>query len=351
MTGNRVFLVHGMGSHPPGWSEAWQQAFALAAGEFAPYAAGGRALADDVTFVEVGYDDVFETYRARWHDLASALGDAALPAPLQPVFAALAQQGDGKVPAYFWTHLLDVLLWFGLAQAREAVIAAVAAQLVDGLVTAIDAGARAHIVAHSLGTSVVHDTLLCLTDPKYASGQLDPEVGGRRWDSLLTFANVSRLLQATRSPSSRLPASAFDPLTSRVNTGPNGLLRDFVVARHRLDPFTFVRTFEPPAAAGLSRFALRRYRDLADIHALETLLANPGVAAVCLRSITGDRAFGTDAEIAAAMPRYDQQMPETDAAFATLAGALAGNAGTSFGDVAKAVLAIVRELDGLRRPA
>src|SRR5204862_351172 len=83
-----------------------------------------------------------------------------------------------RVPEYFWTHLLDVLLWCGLAQAREAVIAAVAEQLVDGLVTAIDSGARAHIVAHSLGTSVVHDTLLCLTDPKYASGQLDPEDRG-----------------------------------------------------------------------------------------------------------------------------------------------------------------------------
>ena len=61
------------------------------------------------------------------------------------------------------------------------------------------------------GTSVVHDTLLCLTDPKYTRGKLDPDAGGKRWDSLITFANVSRLLQAEgRKIGAAVPADPAD---------------------------------------------------------------------------------------------------------------------------------------------
>jgi len=359
MEKSHVFLVHGMGSCPPGWSANWQQSIGRLAKNFEPYK-GGRALTEDLKFVEIHYDHVFDGteakpgYRRRWNSLATALQDANLPADVRPAIDLLRSDdpGHGAAVDFFWTHLLDPLLWYGLLEARKAVLATVCDQLITGLEAAIAAGARAHIVAHSLGTSVVHDALVCLTDSDFTQGRLDPFQGGRRWDSLTNVANVARLLRATRSPSSRLGVADYDPLRSRVHPSDGGLVRRFINIRHRWDPFTFLRTFGDQLSYGGCQYflGLRFAKPLA-IHDLETQIARPDVAAEILRTVLGNQQFGRDAEIDAGRPAYNQSFPQTAEAFQavkTVAGGIGETGDVDLAQLARFLLAIVNELQKLR---
>lgn len=331
MPSNFVFLVHGMGEHAAGWSAAWQARLEENAKLFSPYFEGTRKLADDVEFVEVVYDSVFEKdYRQRWKDLAGALQDSALPAAIKPALSELAQVESAKLPEFAWTHLLDPLLWFGLGQARQAVIAKVNKELTKGAKRAQAAGAQLHILAHSLGTSVVHDSLLCLAAD--APKVFDPERGGKRWKTLVTVANVSRMLNATESPSDSLPTSAFRPHFSRVR--PGDLVGDFVNVRHRVDPFTFPRTFAPDwTNPGVLTLEPDRFDELLQVHDLETQFDHPLVARECLRRITGRATLGAKPEqLDAAWKRYQQRYGKSGTfAFQNLSALLAPDANRDLG--------------------
>jgi len=313
MITNYVLLIHGMGDHTKkGWSKKWLECIEANAKLFAPYADGSRALSDDVKFIEIEYDSVFEQgYRQRWKNLAGALKDAALPSALKPALQEIAQVEDARIPEFAWTHLLDPLLWFGLKQARQAVIAQVNDQIGKHVKAAIAAKADVHILAHSLGTSVIHDSLLCLASEFPAS--FDPGRGGKRFKSLTTVANVSRFLNATDSPSDALSIGAFKPHESRVR--PGDLVADFVNVRHTCDPFTFPRTFAPdwktPAVAGISP---DRFDELLNIHDLQTQFDHPIVARECLSRFTGRRTLGAKPEeMPAAWKRYEKRYGKSGA--------------------------------------
>jgi len=346
MAANVVILIHGMGSHQVGWSAEWIACLEANAKLFAPYAAGKRELSEDLEFVEIAYDEpVFELgYRQRWKDLAGALQDAALPAALKPALTELAQLQDAKLPEFAWTHLLDPLLWFGLNQARQAVIAEVGAQIATAMVGAQAKAANVHLLAHSLGTSVIHDTLLCLAADK-PSG-FDPKKGGKRFSTLVTVANVSRLLNAWESPSDKLPTAAFKPHSSRVR--PGDLVADFVNVRHRSDPFTFPRCFTPDwSAPSVRTLEPDRFDELMHVHDLATQVDHPVVARKILSLFTGRETLGTKAgEMDAAWERYGKRYGKSGLfAFQNLASLLEPDANRDLGpgELARYLTAYARE--------
>ena len=304
-----VLLVHGMGRHPSnGWDASWRESIVENLRQYAPYSekSAAEVEAQDLHFHAVGYDAVFEQgFRSRWNGLAGALADAALPLGMRRVLEVLQSDDDPREVDVFWHYLLDPLLWVSLGQARERVIASVAEELAKGAMGAQQRGERVHIIAHSLGTSVVHDTLLAMTDRP--DGAFDPDRSGLRWDSLTQVANVSRLLCAIRSPSAVLPVEAFKPHRSRVRPGAGGLVRRFLDARHRLDPFTFPRTFQPDWSrfGGHTFRVLQRFDSPKGVHDFETHFDCPGVHLPCLRGITGRGTLGKSAEVEGAWRRYD----------------------------------------------
>lgn len=327
---NHVLLFHGMGTHAKGWSQGLVDAFTAAAKQFDPYK-GQRDLAQDVRFVEVVYDDTLQKVLDRWGKASGALTAAAggevLPNELLDVLTALEKQekAGGDLASFLWTHVMDPALWCTHQQVRQRLIAALAPRLGEHLAAAIQAGAGVHLVAHSLGTSVVHDTLLCLTDPKLTQGVFDPAVAGYRWRSLTTFANVSTLLCAWTSPSAAHPGSAFWPPSSRVNSTANGLVDTFHDVRHALDPFTWPLRFQPTwSHGGYRAYEVQRYARLAELHDAENMIADPDVARPILRTLTGDSWLGTDPEMAAARLAHAAAKPKTAATFDELRARAAG---------------------------
>ncbi|HEX6812136.1 MAG TPA: hypothetical protein VF384_10975 [Planctomycetota bacterium] len=307
MAKNHVLLIHGIGQHAKGWSARWQSCVRENAQLFAPYDDDPAGFDADVAFAEITYDHVFEQgFRQRWQNLAGALDDASVPAPVRTVLSELSQSPDARLPAFVWTHSLDFILWYSFAQARQAVIAEVGLQIAEALRKAQREEADVHILAHSLGTSVAHDTLLCLAASPDTQNAFDPKHGGYRWASYVSVANVSRVMGALQSPSDDLDADAFRPHSSRVQG--KDLVATFVNVRHQLDPFTFPRRFKPEwPSPPYWPIEVDRFDEPGLIHDLETQFDNPLAARTCLRLFTGRKGLGSKAEMDVAWRRYDQK--------------------------------------------
>ncbi|NOR57221.1 MAG: alpha/beta hydrolase, partial [Sulfurimonas sp.] len=98
-------------------------------------------------------------------------------------------------------------------------------------------GKEIHILCHSLGTAVVHDTLAKLyrKDANIIDKIPDLIPGAFNVNTLWTFANVSRMVN--------LLNGLENPMVSLVTTGPNGCTDYFFNIRHQLDPFTWFITY------------------------------------------------------------------------------------------------------------
>jgi hypothetical protein len=341
MVTKRILLIHGMGQHAAGWSQAVQGAIGKAAAHYAPYRAG-RKLGDDVEFVEILYDAELQAVLGRWKSAAGALaaadGGEQIPVQLRDALEELAQQeqGDGAFGQLFWTHLMDPLLWCGWQNVRKAVIAALAPRLSEQVTAAIGKDMSLHLVAHSLGTSVLHDALLCLTDPALCGPKFDARAGGYRWASLTTFANVAPLLRAWQSPSAAVPREAFDPANSRVNPTVHGVIGPFFDVAHVSDPFTWPRPLQPTwQHAGYRRLAVRRWAEIKDVHTVELALADPDVARELLRTWLGNGMLGSKDEQTAARQAHAAAYPNEAPTLQELHGDASGNHGWNLKEIAR----------------
>ena len=189
MSAHLIFLVHGMGVHDEGWSEAVQTQLAQQYHDLEwsqLYSWGGHFRP-----VEIRYDDLFESIRARWQrdspGVVATLREGGLAARGMHKLERLRERvgADGVLQ----THVLDVLMYHFVATVREAVKVRVTRQIVDALAAA-PAGSRWSVIAHSLGTAVTHDTLHAL-----GAGQVDGSADIRRAHLVVMLANVSRTLQ------------------------------------------------------------------------------------------------------------------------------------------------------------
>lgn len=260
MARSYVFLVHGVGKQPVGadgratWAEPWKVALLEELCRYAPYdgLTPEEIEAEHLCFWPVSYDAVFEDgFRKVWGNAGDILTDTTvvLPAPVRAAVAwAVEGQADEDARTFFWEFALDALLWSTLGLAHAAVKARVAKQLVAGvraMVRENGAADRAHIVAHSLGTSVVHDTLVALTrETALHEGVLDPSQF--RWQSITMVANVSRLLESAVDVSPGAQARDFEAHRSIVRPDRHdSCCRAYLNVRHRMDPITWPRPFHP----------------------------------------------------------------------------------------------------------
>ena len=195
------------------------------------------------TYVDVqpiAYNDLFEEERARLKEGQKKLSDyfggqAGYPSVVE--LEAKLSRDD-----FFNSHILDVLLYGSLH--CEVVRARFAKRLNEEFAKATSAQ-TVHVLAHSLGTAAMHDTLHKL----YSEGMKDDEGNwislnsvDNRIDSLWMIANVSNLmfqlnpLKTTINPFSSLV---------RPSTGVAGCTEQFFNVWHQYDPFTLAHEFDP----------------------------------------------------------------------------------------------------------
>lgn len=316
-----VFLIHGIGDFKN--REQWHNSYKSAL----PELYGRYEIAQDLPFDDLFelkplfYNDELDGLRQRWADAAAQV--LPLMKPGSGGAGALQQltewAGSASKDDFARTHALDVLFYRFFPNVAAAVRASVHKQLVAG----IKGAKHWSVIAHSLGTAVVHDTLVWMFDPQAPAGRLPPE--GFRMEALAMIANVSRLMESSGyvDEKDRKLGSRWDAYRSVVQPNAKvtkGVCSRFLNVWHTWDPVPLPRQFKPAAdwPDAATRTVPGAFQDiqideiedidnLAEVHDLLHYLRNPRVHIPLFRSLV--RIFISPEEERAAVEEHVAKTP------------------------------------------
>lgn len=268
MAKNVIFFVHGVGRHADGWSRIEGgpiHALIEASKQYDCF--NGFQLDDLVELVEIRYDDIFDQHLNQWADLASTLKTSPVTsATFNKVNGLLADlNSDTNLFAQYGG---DVLLYTGFDLIARRVRLRVNSIISNTITTALNAAKQQSgsdplfsIVGHSLGTTIVHDSMhqlatsnwlpkdgLDISDVNMTAQEKDHIKKMMRdsgnnpyapnnfiWNSVFMLSNTSRLLSRVDK----------DPYSSVVQPGES--VRYFVNVEHELDPVCKFKAFHVPS--------------------------------------------------------------------------------------------------------
>lgn len=225
MAKKRLIIVHGMGTHTTDSvkkevSEAFKTVFSWYS------SIKSDKPEDKFDLIPFEYDNYFEENRKAIEARGDLLAGLKALSGISELIADL--QLFLTEDKFFNTHWLDVLLYRVTLYAEP-----IRLDLASKIIESIDAvgSANVHVMGHSLGTSVVHDTLAKLYGPEPMDTKLSTV--SQKLGAVHQISNVSRLLQSFRKVGS-----------SEVRPG-TGCCTNFLEYRHKLDPFTKIKPFDP----------------------------------------------------------------------------------------------------------
>jgi hypothetical protein len=238
-----VLVIHGMGSHEPGnLKKQINEGLNEAARNFG---LDDFDFNEKVEFFQFNYSTFLDEIRQRDADHASSIAQHLtllqgrglgenIVTRLTEFFA------DFDEDDMLYTHWMDVV-YYGLMFWGEKIRVDFAKKINDVMIEANRGNRDVHIIAHSLGTAVAHDTLAKLfrKDVDITSEVPGLDIAKFRISSLWTVANVSRLLN--------LLNDIADPNKSIVNATDEGCCDYLVNVRNILDPFTWVKQYNREA--------------------------------------------------------------------------------------------------------
>ncbi len=298
---NVLFLVHGIGEHRGGWSQLPKKVLRDAARSYDCFPDASDPLENEIEFIEIRYDDIFDTILNRFQGLTNqfkSVDPTLQPAVLTNILDVMSKP-DNLVARYAG----DVLL-YQLKLVSVTVLLRVMSRITD-TITRIG---RVHngqvikygILGHSQGTTVVHDALqLLATQPIVSTEailqdlrQSLPEladdyvqqfgnnpfsVDNFQFDAIYMISNTSRLLHTTT-------AGPYESLVRPFNLhNPQAVCRSFYNIYHQWDPVSKVKPFKLANAwggntEGAMSIPVEHVYDR-NIHGLDHYLLNPKVHA------------------------------------------------------------------------
>ena len=276
--GKILFVVHGMGSHPPGWAQDIRDKLDQVASAYAAFKQS--AFSRQVQIIEIRYDGVFEQYIEQWQADADKLAQwsADEKAPLPKIVAWLKKPlppDEEAAKNFMWATALDPVLYRGFSLVRDQVRATVIAQIVSGLTKNMVGGAvEASVLAHSLGTAVTHDALATLGKEPY-QGNESFAAARFAFESIFMLADVCQLGPAALRD--------IDPLGSVVKPTSAGAAgstycQTFLNATHRWDPFVLCGPFTPANwGAGYLPIGPLEHFHQANVHGFTHYIDHPAV--------------------------------------------------------------------------
>lgn len=288
----RLIVVHGMGTHTEeSVKKEVIDAFTAAFGFYDSLK--GKKIDSQFDVVAVSYNSFFDDYRKKLADHSGSLAKRLADIDGSVPFSTKAVQSINDVEAslgedtFFTTHWLDVLLYY-LTLLCEPIRLKVAATIADSIGEI--GSTNVHVLGHSLGTAVLHDTLAKAYGPENISSagrSLNLSTVSHRLGGVHMVANVSRALQTFVAAGS-----------SVVRPGPLGCTTNFLEYRHRLDPITKLRQFNPtdndgwvPHSTFQSSYQLIEPTSVtaANVHGLDHYLLTPKVHLPLFRLLFGFR--------------------------------------------------------------
>ncbi len=237
----RIILIHGMGTHPKGnMKEEFKRGMKTGLSQFG--LSGGQIEFgfSKMDVIEYNFSEFFDEKRKELAEYADATRRGLSVSPsnwVERVHTEVTKVGqgldDGSMLATSW---LDVALYCNtyLGEMIRSQLATLLCQSMKEF-----GNDKVHVVAHSLGTSLLHDTLhkLFRDDSEFRDGISDYPVGEFNIESVWWLANVSRLTS--------LVSGQKKPYESRAINGRFGCIEHIVNVANKYDPFTWLRQYDP----------------------------------------------------------------------------------------------------------
>jgi hypothetical protein len=314
-----IFVIHGMGIHGDAWEAPYVNAIRAAYAKYPEIAA--MPIGDRFEFVAISYGAIFRNLVSDWPNnaaLMAALSPGLAPKQVANVADWLDSAGELKRGSFGLTHAADVLLYRGFKPVRERVCTRVAEIMIEKIDAQYSRFGRSSwsAIAHGLGTAVLHDTIARIT------GRQAKWAGATAFDAkieqaklLMMVANVSRVLQTKTAD------EPYDAYLSSVAPGFPGqsdrACLYYLTARHKFDPFTIPKAFNPVAwpdtdatSVHPPRYVYRVVDHIhgVNVHAFGHYLAHPAVHIPMFRMLLAPE-FITAEEERRALYNFDQFGP------------------------------------------
>ena len=242
-----LFVIHGMGAgERPATDANWWtdlvtsiRGYATPLGRQADFVTS-NPKSGQILIVPLTYHDTFDVLRKSWKQQTPS-GTGWIPLVQQlfltdPAMAAKMPAWSASAGTFFWTHVLDVLLYRFIPRGFTTTIRdQVALQIETAWHKADidnDAHTPVHFLAHSLGTAVLHDAICRMaTFPEFGPGT-------HSINSIVTLANVSSVLENGNATYGSADRTVNSP------PPPAGMTQAYLSFRHELDPIAAVKAFD-----------------------------------------------------------------------------------------------------------
>lgn len=286
-----IFLVHGMGHHPANWHADTEAKLRTL---YARYERLSAVPFDNrFKIVPIQYDNVFRNLVKQWQQNAQALGQVAAGVGANEVESLVGWLKNAAVTDnnVVWTHAADVLLYRLFFTVRQEVKTSVARDIATELNNSTGVE-NWSVIAHSLGTAVVHDALDMLSTGQPVHGAATG-LEARHSQALLLamVANVSRVLQTQ--------PKVYDGTVKPGIAGQAGRgCLNYMTVRHILDPFCIPKMFRPTAwpdptseQDGAYQYVEIDHIHQVNVHDIGHYLDNPLVHIPLFRKLTYQRSI------------------------------------------------------------
>ena len=277
-----LFVIHGMGAgarpaNDPHWWTGVVDGLRKSARKYGhdkELVLGGASAAGQVLVVPLTYHQLFDDVRAKWR---AERGSEPGWVPLLQQLAFNDPNAMTKLPGwvqsagtFFWTHVLDVLLYRFVSEFTIPIRELIATQIAEAWNKADldnDTNTPVHFLSHSLGTAVLHDSIAFLgADPAFGPGT-------HMISSIISCANVSWVLE------NGFPAYDSIDRPRGATPPPKGMTGAYFSFRHELDPIAeIVKTFRGDEHG----WPAKSYRDEVtidvkdwNVHGYDHYLGNP----------------------------------------------------------------------------
>ena len=235
-----VVVIHGMGVHTKdSFKKEIQTPLDNASERFVSI----DKFSDTFEVISIAYDEIWNEIREKLADNAGSISDSLSGITDQGNLAAIATkltsiEAKFNDDSFLYTHVLDVILYKTFYGERTRVH--VAKELVKAIRKANDTNRPIHIIAHSLGTAVIHDVLHKIFENEH-TGDIPSDLGidtpnldplENQLYSLYMVANVSCVVDGS-----------VDAHKSAVRPGAKKLCGQMINVHHKFDPFTLVKSF------------------------------------------------------------------------------------------------------------
>lgn len=195
MSKHIIFLTHGMGNHVHGqWEIPIINMLNDLFKSYNVYTYESKSLDECVEFVPITYDNIFREQVSKWENkfdvLLTSLNENN-HFNTTPISDWL-KIASPKEQDFFWTHIVDVLLYRFFPNITQMIRIHVINQIKDRLKNETDVP-NCSVIAHSLGTAVMHDSLHLLFTTAWG-GLPNLLLQQFKFQSITMLANTSRVL-------------------------------------------------------------------------------------------------------------------------------------------------------------